>query len=143
MKSANRQFILGFLLISLVGVGLLIFGIVNYKTKSNYIETQGYVVSVYTRHGDNGVEYRPSAVKYFVDGEAYETSVFTWFNYPITAGDTMTVRYKKNDPRHAVVSNVNKDTVSFAFMGIGGILIVAGVAFNCKYLYDVNRHKEV
>ncbi len=144
MQSVNKSLILGFVIIILIGVGLLIGGIVHLDSKKNLIETEGYVVSIYTRIGDDGFkEYKPSALRYFVDGVAYETSSVRWFKQPIQMGDTMTVWYKKDNPRETVISNVSNETMSLALMGFGGVLIVAGIALICKYLYDVKRRKKV
>ena len=144
MKTIKKQYILGFLLIFLFGVGLLIGGAVHYGKRADYIETPATVVGgVYTRLGDNGLEYQPFKLRYEVDGKSYETTTSVWFNYPLKTGDTVTIRYKKGEPRTTVVSNVSGNTISYVLMGIGGVLIVAGVVLTGKYLYDVNHGKKV
>ena len=144
MKTIKKQYILGFLLIFLFGIGLLIGGVVHYGKRADYIETPATVVGgVHRRLGDNGIEYQPYKLRYEVDGKSYETSTSVWFNYHLEEGDTVTIRYKKGDPRTTVVSNVSGNTISYVLMGIGGVLIVAGVVLTGKYLYDVNRGKKV
>ncbi len=146
MKSNKKKFIIGFLLISLIGVVLVAVGIFYYmKDESGYIKTQGYVVSVETRRGENGWEYRPSSLRYYVEEEDkyYETSVFSWFTYTIRQGDTMPVLYKKGNPTQTIVRNASKKTFAYAFMGVGGALVVVGIALAGKSLYDVKRKSKL
>ncbi|MDE6597741.1 MAG: DUF3592 domain-containing protein [Clostridia bacterium] len=143
MKSVKKQYIIGFLLVILIGAGLLIGGVIRYTKKSDLIEIEATVLRVQTRVGDDGLEYRPISIQYFVDGKKYTTSTVTWFDRIIREGDTMYVRYKKGDPSHPIVSNATRDTISIALMACGGILTAAGIALTGKYLYDVKRHKNV
>lgn len=136
---------LGFLLISLIGLGLLIFGIIhNTADRSNFIETEAIVHGVSIRDGDHGSEYRPNMLVFKDEnGNTHSVSCGVWFNRPLFEGDTVTILYKKDDPGYTIVSNVDKDTTSYAFMGLGGVLIVAGIVLTGKYLYDVKHGKKV
>lgn len=146
MKSINKKYIIGFIVLSLIGVALIIAGVVYYLApeRTDLVETQGYVVSVETRESEHGTEYRPFLLRYYVKEQDryYDTSVFGWFKQTIRQGDMMTMWYKKDDPTYTVVSNTDKETMSLALMGIGGVLIVASIILTAKYVYDVKHGKQ-
>ena len=144
MKRVKKQYLLGFILIILTGIGLLIGGIIHYSSGSDFIETEATVQGVITRQTGNGIEYQPNMLVFKDEyGNTQSVGCSIWFNYPLHSGDTITIRYKKDDPSYTIVSNVSKDTMSYALMGIGGVLIVAGAALTVKYLCDVKRGKKV
>jgi len=143
MKSVKKKYVFGFLLIILIGIGMLILGSVLYGRVDDYVETEAYVVSVITRRKNGSIEYKPFLLRYVVDGKVYDTSPEVWFQYPIHQGDFLTMWYKKGDPNHTLVSNADKKTLPIALMISGDVLIFAGFVLECKYLYDVKRRKKV
>ncbi len=143
MKGVRKKYVFGFLLIILIGIGMIILGSVLYGRVNGYVETEAYVVSVITRVENGSIEYKPFILRYIVDGKVYDTSPDVWFQYPIHQGDYLTMWYKKGNPNRTLVSNADKKTLPIALMISGGVLIFAGFVLECKYLHDVKRHKKV
>ncbi len=143
MIGVRKKYVFGFLLIILIGIGMIILGSVLYGRVNGYVETEAYVVSVITRVENGSIEYKPFILRYIVDGKVYDTSPDVWFQYPIHQGDYLTMWYKKGNPNRTLVSNADKKTLPIALMISGGVLIFAGFVLECKYLHDVKRHKKV
>ena len=145
MKSSNKLYVAGFLLVTLIGIVLLIVGIF-YRNKdySDYIETEAIVQGVSIRDNGHGAEYKPMLL-FFKDeyGTTHSVGCNVWFNRVLMSGDKIPILYKKGDPSITIVSNTDKNTFSYAFMVIGGVLIVAGIVLAGKNLYDYKRRKKV
>ena len=91
MKSIKKS--LGFLLISLIGLGLLIGGIIHYTAeRSGFIETEAVIHGVFVRNGEHGTEYRPNTLIFKdEDGNSHSVSCGVWFYHPLYEGDTITI----------------------------------------------------
>ncbi len=144
MKKISIKFILAFLIIMLIGAGLILGGCIMYGKKNDYVQIQATVSGgVLMREGETCTEYKPSYVTYVVDGKTYRSDVDTWFKYSISDGDKLTIWYNKNDPHSTIIGNTKANLVPYILFGLGAAVIVIGFVIAGKYIRDVKKSNMV
>jgi len=131
--------------VSLLLIGICLFGVGFYflrnqlKFISNSVETSG-VVEELSSHLSKGSTYYSPIVAYTVDGQSYRIvgKVSSSLSSSYEIGETVNVRYEKNDPTSA-------ELVSFSDMWLmTSIMSGLGVLFCSIGVYEIltNMHKQ-
>ena len=103
MRRSNRQLTAVFLILTLLGIGIILSGVSALADHSNFmkkaVETSAVVTNIFKADDDDNEAYDRVQVKFSVDGKEYKGELRYRNAGAMSQGDTVTVYYNPDDPQ--------------------------------------------
>lgn len=118
-------FFIGFIFFG-IGAGLTYHQLI---FRQDALQVPGIVISLSENCDDDGCAYSPVVRFMTLEGEtAFYHSSFGSYPPQYDVGETVAIFYKSANPEKAIIAGEGS-ILRFIFMGVGGVIILAGLIF--------------